>query len=135
MNKLTTSLKNTATKVSTAITLATASMITGANAVLADGVMDYDIGTGTASGTTGDVVATGKTLQTTGKQIYNVIVALAIIICSIIFVIKAVKFAKSGDNSQERQKAINGLMTAAGAFALIGGVLTIAGWMFGIFGK
>lgn len=95
-------------------------------------VLNYDISNGTVKGTAGNVVQAGNQMQTTARQIYWIISAIALIIVLANFVFKAVKLSKSGDNPQQRQAATEGLIHAMIAIALIGGAVVVAGWMVGI---
>lgn len=111
-------------------------LMTGSAIVFADdakGALGYDISTGTASGSSTDIAGAGKTMQGQAKQIYYVVVGIALIIVLGFFVAKAVKLAKSGDNPQQRQAAIEGLIHAMIAIALIGGASVISGWAIGVF--
>lgn len=136
MGKIISACKKVCTKANVAMTIAGANMMAlMTTPVLAKGdtVLGYDISTGAVEGGDQDLTQVGGHLQDTGNTIYNIIVALALIGVMGFFVFKAIKLSKSGDNPQERQKAIEGLVFAMLAVALIGGGLTIAGWAFGMF--
>lgn len=134
--KLLTNLKEASGKARAGLTLATTSGYLALTSlpVYADGVLDYDTKTGTVQGST-NLADTGTKLQTTGKSIYYIFVALSLIVCMGFLVKNAVKLARSADNAQDRSRAIAGIIGSIAAFAIIGGAATIAGWMYGIFNE
>lgn len=97
-----------------------------------NGVLDYNMNDGTVADSS-DLTTAGSDMQKTGKQIYYIVVAIALILVLGNFIVKAVKLAKSGDNPQARSAASSGLIWAMVAIALIGGAAVISGWAFGIF--
>jgi hypothetical protein len=62
------------------------------------------------------------------------VIAIAAGIMTIIFVIKAVNLAKSGDNPQERSRAIAGLIVLFIAIALLGGYTLFSALAYNLLG-
>lgn len=97
-----------------------------------DGVLGYDIGSGTIKGGAKDLTEAGTKLQDKGQTIYYIIVGLALIVVLAILVFHGVKLAKSGDNPSERSRAISGIIYTIVAAAIIGGAVTLLSTFFNV---
>lgn len=66
-------------------------------------------------------VDTNKMLKE-GKGIVTIILSVCCLVCLAFLIINITKFAKSGDNENERRKAIGGMLTTGIGVALLGSV-------------
>lgn len=133
------SFKNKVAAYGTLATTAAWSFLANPLAVLAEG-SDCDLsnlkvnGDGTITGcdTTGDMATTGNNILGKGKTLVSLVTGVAAIVLLIIFIIKAVALARSGDNPSERQKAIQGLIFLFIGIALLGSASLVTGmfWNF-----
>lgn len=129
--------KNTVAAYGTLAATAAWSFLANPLAVLAE---DCDLsnlkvnGDGTITGcdTTGDMATTGNNILGKGKTLVSLVTGIAAIVLIIIFIIKAVALARSGDNPSERQKAIQGLIYLFIGIALLGSASLVTGmfWNF-----
>ena len=87
-----------------------------------------------------DCINTGNNMEKVGNEVLTrehtmvmFVLAIAAGIMTIIFIIKAVKLGKSGDNPQERSRAIAGLIVLFIAIALLGGYMLFSSLAFNFF--
>ena len=99
-------------------------------AAAGNGVLGYDIKNGTIQGGAGNLEEAGTKLQDKGNTIVYIIIALVLIAIIGFIAFHAAKLAKSGDNPQERTRAISGIVYALIAVGVVGGAVTLAGWFF-----
>lgn len=76
-------------------------------AAAGNGVLGYDIKNGTIQGGAGNLEEAGTKLQDKGNTIVYIIIALVLIAIIGFIAFHAAKLAKSGDNPQERTRAIS----------------------------
>lgn len=81
----------------------------------------------------GNMDATANTILGKEQTLVSVITAVAAGIMVIIFIIKAVQLAKSGDNPSERSRAITALIVLFIAIALLGSISLFSGLAFNLF--
>lgn len=81
----------------------------------------------------GNMVATGNTVLSKERTLISIITAIAAGIMVIIFIIKAVQLARSGDNPGERSRAITALIVLFIAIALLGAISLFSGLAFTFF--
>ena len=133
------SFKNTVTAYSTLAATAAWSFLANPLAVLAEDpncdLSNLKLGAnGTITGcdTTGDMSTTGNNILGKGRTLVSLVTGVAAIVLLIIFIIKAVALARSGDNPSERQRAIQGLIDLFIGIALLGSASLITGmfWNF-----
>lgn len=140
------SFKNTVTAYSTLAATAAWSFLANPLAVLAEDPKKPEIhedcdlsnlklganGTITGCDTTGDMTTTGNNILGKGRTLVSLVTGVAAIVLLIIFIIKAVSLARSGDNPSERQRAIQGLIYLFIGIALLGSASLITGmfWNF-----
>lgn len=89
-------------------------------------------GTITGCDTAGNMTTTGNNILGKGRTLVSMVTGVAAIVLLIIFIIKAVALARSGDNPSERQRAIQGLIYLFVGIALLGSASLITGmfWSF-----
>ena len=97
------------------------------------GLLDYDIETGTISGTDEvDMTSAFTNIQDKGKILVSGITGLAAIALLILFIIKAVKLGNSGENPSERSKAISSMIWLFIGIALLGGASVVTSLFWGV---
>ena len=97
------------------------------------GLLDYDIETGTISGTDEvDMTSAFTNIQDKGKILVSGITGLAAIALLILFIIKAVKLGNSGENPSERSKSISSMIWLFIGIALLGGASVVTSLFWGV---
>lgn len=81
----------------------------------------------------GNMVETGNSVLTKERTLISIVTAIAAGIMVIIFIIKAVQLARSGDNPGERSRAITALIVLFIAIALLGSISLFSGLAFTFF--
>lgn len=81
----------------------------------------------------GNMVKTGNNVLSKERTLISIVTAIAAGIMVIIFIIKAVQLARSGDNPGERSRAITALIVLFIAIALLGSISLFSGLAFTFF--
>ena len=107
----------------------------GLTSTYADGLDDISIGADgkvSFSGSDAEDATVGGVLDR-GKTIVGYIMAVCAITCIAFLILSVVKFAKSGDNEQERRKAMAGIITTIIGIGLLGASSFIFKFSFTLF--
>ncbi len=102
---------------------------------LKTGILDYDVANGNMKGkdVSNNAVDVFNQVNDKGRILVSGITGFAAIALTIIFIISAVKLGSSGDNPNERSRAVQKLIWLFVSIALLGGISIWTGLAWGLF--